>query len=117
MKLKKKLHTKSHVKIGDKIKIISGDQKGFIGTISLIIKKNSTAIIEGVLPRKRSLKNPEGGESIKKELPIFIHLSNLMLWDSTANMTSKIGYKIINNEKTRYFKKSGNILEKRNKNE
>jgi large subunit ribosomal protein L24 len=116
-KLRAKIKVKSHVKIGDKIKIISGDQKGFIGTITSIFRKKSTATIEGVLPRIKYIKNKEGGESIKTELPILIHLSNLMLWDSVANLTSKIGYKIISNEKIRYFKKSGNILEKMNKNE
>jgi ribosomal protein L24 len=44
------------------------------------------------------------------ELQIPIHISNVMLWDKEANLSSKIGYKLINNEKKRYFKKSGNIL-------
>ena len=51
-------------------------------------------------------KKDEGGESKKMELQIPIHISNVMLWDKEANISSKIGYKLINNEKKRYFKKS-----------
>lgn len=66
--------------------------------------------IDTVLPRIKFVKNREGGESKKMELQIPIHISNVMLWDKEANLSSKIGYKLINNEKKRYFKKSGNIL-------
>ena len=37
---------KFHVKIGDKIKIIAGNQKGFIGTINSISPKESVAFID-----------------------------------------------------------------------
>jgi ribosomal protein L24 len=33
------------------------------------------------------------------------------LWDKEANVASKIGYKIVNEKKVRYFKKSGNIVQ------
>jgi len=33
-----------------------------------------------------------------------------MLWDNQAQTAGKIGYKVINNEKKRFFKKSGNVL-------
>jgi large subunit ribosomal protein L24 len=99
-----------HVKIGDKVKIISGNQKGFIGTISVIISKKSLVIIEGVVPRIKYFRNPQGGDATKKEIPFAIHISNVMLWDKEINKASKIGYKIVENKKKRYFKKSGNLL-------
>jgi large subunit ribosomal protein L24 len=105
--------TKHHIKIGDKIKILSGNQKGFVGIISSIIKKKSIAAIDGVLPRIKYIKNREGGEAKKVELLTYIHISNLMLWDNETNSASKIGYKIINSKKERYFKKSGNLLKKK----
>jgi large subunit ribosomal protein L24 len=99
-----------HVKIGDRIKIITGDQKGIIGNISSINIKKEILTIDTVLPRIKYVKSREGGESKKVELQIAIHISNVMLWDKESNTSSKIGYKVINNEKKRYFKKSGNIL-------
>jgi large subunit ribosomal protein L24 len=101
---------KSHVKIGDKVKVICGSQKGFIGTIASISRKKSIVSIEGILPRVKFVKNRKDGESTKIEIPVFIHVSNVMLWDNVSQTAGKIGYKEINNEKKRFFKKSGNIL-------
>jgi hypothetical protein len=33
-----------------------------------------------------------------------------MLWDKIAQVTSRIGHKMVDNKKVRYFKKSGNII-------
>lgn len=99
-----------HIKIGDKIKVIAGNQKGLIGNISSIDKSNLLVNIDSINPRIKQVKNKEGGESKKMEIQIGIHLSNIMLWDNLTNKASRIGYKIVNGEKKRYFKKSGNII-------
>lgn len=98
------------IKVGDKIKIIAGSQKGLLGAISSIDHKNSVVVIDNVLPRIRSIKNKQGGEAERKTLPIPIHISNVMLWDKESNLCSKVGYKIIDQEKRRVFKKSGNFV-------
>ena len=56
------------------------------------------------------MRNSQGGESKKVELPISIHISNVMLWDKDSNQISRIGYKIIEGKKKRYFKKSKALL-------
>jgi large subunit ribosomal protein L24 len=101
---------KSHIKIGDTIQIIAGNQKGFIGTINAIMRKKSLVFVEGVLPRIKYAKNPQGGEQQKMELQIPIHISNVMLWDKETNKASRVGYKADGTTKTRYFKKSGNVV-------
>ncbi len=101
---------KFHVKIGDKIKIIAGNQKGSVGTIKSLITKKSVAIIDGILPRIKYQKQNSNSETKKIEIPLFIHISNLMLWDEKNNKAGRIGYNLIENIKKRYFKKSGNIL-------
>ena len=106
--MNKKLN--SHIKIGDKIKIITGNHKGVIGTITSIIFKKSIVFIQEISPRIKYLKNNQGEEQKKVELQIPIHVSNVMLWDSETNSPSKIGYKIIDNKKYRYFKKSGKVI-------
>ena len=99
-----------HIKIGDKIKVIAGNQKGVIGNISAIDKEKLLVNLDSVSPRIKQAKNREGGESKKIEIPIGIHCSNIMLWDNITNKAGRIGYKIVNNEKKRYFKKSGNLI-------
>lgn len=106
--MKKQL--KKHVKIGDRIQIITGKQKGLIGNISAINLKKSTVLIDSLLPRIKYAKNPQGGEAKKIELATAIHISNVMLWDKDANLSSRIGYKLIDKVKKRYFKKSGNLI-------
>ena len=101
---------KNHVKIGDRVKIITGDKKGILGNILSINKKKSAAIIDSITPRLKKIKKIEGKESQDRKLPIAIQLSNLMLWDNEASQCSRIVYKLINKEKKRYFKKSGNII-------
>lgn len=107
--MKKKIS--SHVKIGDKVKVISGNQKGFIGIIASLITKKSVVIIDGITPRMKSVKNPQGEEPKKVEIQIPIHTSNVMLWDKESNLASKVGYKMVDEKKVRYFKKSGNIVQ------
>jgi large subunit ribosomal protein L24 len=120
--------TKNHVKIGDRVKVISGYHKGFLGNISSIIKKKSLVIIEGIEPRIKYIAKRSSEDITSKQIPQFIHISNVMLWDKTQNLPSRIGYKLIpatlnsssssisltkkqTLKKVRYFKKSGTIIE------
>jgi large subunit ribosomal protein L24 len=102
----------SHIKIGDKVKVITGNQKGFIGTISSIVTKKSLVVLEGLLPRIKYTKNRQGGDPVKQEIPVSIHISNVMLWDIEKNVAGRIGYKLVDSKKVRYFKKSGNLVQK-----
>ena len=110
MKTEKKV-SKNHIKIGDKIKVIAGDQQGFLGNVLSISKKDSSVILDGLLPRVRFMKNSQGGDPKKVEIPLSIHVSNVMLWDKEANKADRIGMKEIDGQKKRYFKKSGHILQ------
>ena len=99
-----------HIKVGDKVKVITGTNKGIVGTINSILFKKSIVFIEEILPRIKYIKNTQGEESKKVEIKTPIHISNVMIWDSETNTAGKIGYKIIENKKYRYFKKSGKII-------
>ena len=66
------------MKIGDKVKIISGDEKGKEAKIVRIDRKLGRACLEGIgiIERhmKKSYTNPKGG---KKTIHAGIHMSNL----------------------------------------
>jgi large subunit ribosomal protein L24 len=106
----KKIKTNCRLKTGDTIKIISGEKKGQIGKINCLFLKKSILFLEGIPPRIKSLKSKANSEAKKIELQIPIHFSNVMLWDKEKNEASKIGYKVIETKKYRYFKKSGNTV-------
>lgn len=105
-----KIRNKSNLRLGDTIKVITGNHKGFVGKIKNILSKKSIIFVENILPRTKYLKASNSAESKKVELEIPIHISNVMLWEEKTNQSSRIGYKFVEGKKYRYFKKSGNLV-------
>lgn len=101
----------------DNVIVISGNFKGKTGKILKAFPKQNRVIIEGVNIKKRHTKasqqNPQGG-IIEKESPI--NASNVMILDPKSNEATRIGKKIIIDEKTgkkksvRISKVSGEML-------
>lgn len=114
----KKQNNHVSLKIGDTVKIIAGHHKNKIGKIVLIDNKNLLAQVDSVenkfryYSKKEREKQKVNGSELgqKKAMPSFLHISNLMYWDSKMGKATKIGYKTIDGKKFRYLKKSGNIL-------
>lgn len=108
------------IKKGDTVIVISGESKGITGVVKEVLSKEQKVIVEGVNKVSRhtrpSNEYPEGG-IIQKEAPIAI--SNVMLFDAKEGKGGKVGYKFTEEvnaqgkqKKVRYFKKSGNVLDK-----
>lgn len=102
---------KLHIKKGDTVKVLTGDDKGKTGKVVSVQSSTMRAIVEGVnIVSKHTKPNAASpqGRIIKKESTI--HISNLMVLDSKG-VASKVGRKL--NEKNvlvRYSKKSNEIL-------
>lgn len=102
----------------DKVRVISGANRGKEGTVLQVFPKTQRVIVEGVNIIKKHAKpsqgNPDGGII---ERPAPIHVSNVMVVDGKE--TSRVGYKEITEtirkkdvtRKVRYAKKSGEILD------
>ena len=74
-KIKKKLH----VKVGDKIKVISGQNKGQIAVIKSLIRETSKVILEGINIKIKHIKPSRPGKSGQiKKLEFPIHSSNVL---------------------------------------
>jgi len=110
MKNRTRFSQKLHVKKGDIVKILSGDDKGKEGRILTVLKKNDRAIVEGVNIISRHTKpnaqNPDGG-IIKKEAGV--HISNLMV--IAGGEATRIGRKRVDGKIKRYSKKSGEVID------
>ena len=89
------------IKKEDNVIVVAGNFKGKTGKILKGFPKKHRVIIEGVNLRKRHTKasqqNPQGG-IIEKEAPI--DASNVMILDPKSNEATRIGKKIIIDEKT-----------------
>lgn len=76
--MKNKKVKKVHVKVGEQVKIMAGDDKGKIGLIKKIFRSQNKIIVEGInLGFKHSKSNRAGqiGEIRRIEFPI--HSSNV----------------------------------------
>ena len=103
------MQKKLHVKKGDTVIVITGDNLGSKGRILEIDRKAEKAIVEGVNIIKKhtkpNSKHPQGG-IIEKEAPV--HISNLMLVDPKTGKPTRVGRKLNAEGKlVRYSKKSG----------
>jgi len=105
------MQAKLHIKKGDTVKIIAGNEKGSEGKVLAVYPEKLRALVEGVNMVSKHTKpnaaNPQGG-IVKKEAPI--HLSNLMLIDGKGNAT-RIGRKRDEKGKlVRFSKKTGEVI-------
>jgi ribosomal protein L24, bacterial/organelle len=102
-----------HVKKGDKVKVISGKDKGKTGVVLAVFPKKNRVIVEGVNIVKKHAKpsqdNPQGG-IISVEAAI--HASNVMPIDPKTGEPTRVGYKVVDGKKVRIAKRSGEILDK-----
>jgi large subunit ribosomal protein L24 len=101
--------TKLHIKKGDTVYVISGEDKGKQGKVLSVNIEDQRAIVEGLnlvsKHTKPNAKNPQGG-IVKQEAPI--HVSNLQLIDPKSGKPTRIGRRKNDEGKTvRYSKKSG----------
>ena len=101
--------SKLHIKKGDTVYVLSGEDKGKQGRVLSVQVTKQRAIVEGVnivtKSTKPSAKHPQGG-LIKMEAPV--HISNLSLLDPKSGKPTRIGRR--KNDKgvtVRYSKKSG----------
>jgi large subunit ribosomal protein L24 len=100
---------KLHIKKGDTVKVLAGEEKGKTGKVTKVFVEKKRAIVEGVnmvsKSQKPNAKNPQGG-IVKMEAPI--HISNLNVVDPKTGEATRIGRKLNENGKlVRYAKKSG----------
>ncbi len=111
----KPVKKKLHVRTGDFVKVIAGNEKGKSGEILSVDLVKERAVVDGLNLRTRHLKptanNPEGS---LEEFSAPIHISNLMRINPETNEPARQGRTL--NEETgkleRYFKaKKANVAQ------
>jgi len=103
---------KLHIRKGDTVLVLAGDDKSKTGKVLEVFADKNRAIVEGInmvtKHQKPSAGKPEGG--IKK-MEGTIHISNLKLAEPSNNKPTRTGRKL--NEKgklQRYSKKTGELI-------
>jgi len=106
------------IRKNDMVMIISGNDRGKSGKVLKVFPKKYRVIVEGINLRKKhtkpNQKNPQGG-ILEKEASI--HASNVMILDPKSNEPTRIGSRVILDEKTgkkkiaRVAKSSGEMIQ------
>ena len=103
---------KIHIKKGDTVRILTGNDKGKTGKVQEIITNKYRAIVEGMNMVTKHVKpsadKPEGG-LIRTEAGL--HISNLMLVEPASGEPTRVGRKLnADGKNQRYSKKSGEFI-------
>jgi large subunit ribosomal protein L24 len=106
------------IRKNDMVMVIAGNDRGKTGKVLKVFPKNYRVIVEGINLRKKhtkpNQKNPQGG-ILEKEASI--NASNVMILDPKTNEPTRIGSRVILDEKTgkkkiaRVAKASGEMIQ------
>lgn len=99
-------------KTGDKVRVISGKDKGKEGKITHVLRKENRVVIEGVNIVKKHVKGNGQTPGSITDVEAPINASNVMILDPKTNKPTRIGH-IINKDgkKIRIAKKSNSSLD------
>ena len=98
---------KTHIKKGDMVKVLAGEERTKQGRELEVDRVNMRAVVEGLNINKKHSKpttaNPQGG-IVEKEGAI--HISNLMLIDAKTGTPGRVGRKADKEGKLERYVKS-----------
>lgn len=96
------------IKKGDKVQVLSGNDKGKTGEVLEVIPKADKIIVKGVNVRKKHVKaRKQGDESGIISVECAIPSSKVNVVCSKCGKATKIGYKEDKDKKVRICKKCG----------
>lgn len=100
------------IKTGDTVIVLSGENKGKIGKVTVALPKENKVIVEGInvvtRHQKPSQSNPNGGN---KDITHPIDVSNVAIIDPKTNKPTRVGYKMVDGKKVRVAKKSDSVID------
>lgn len=106
MKEKSKTEVKIRIKKGDRVKVLTGKDKGKVGKVLEVMSAKQRVIVEGVgLAKKHFRRRSESEQGGIREIPLPIHISNVALFCSNCNKGVKAGIKIEGKSKIRICRK------------
>jgi len=107
------IQNKCHIKINDKVKVLSGKDRGKIGKVKKLDRKKNRILIENVNIVKKHLKpsaQQRQGGIVESEAPI--HLSNVILMCNKCVASVRIKMKRLEDgKKVRVCRKCSEIID------
>tara|TARA_B100000700_G_C14633789_1_gene664086 strand:- start:253 stop:567 length:315 start_codon:yes stop_codon:yes gene_type:complete len=102
----------SKLKRDDEVIVIAGKDKGKRGTVRRVVDSDRV-IVSGVnIIKKHTKPNPQAGVAggiVEQEAPI--QACNLAVFNNESGRGERVGYRIEDGKKERFFKQSGNLVD------
>ena len=103
---------KLKIKKKDRVIVIAGKDKGKIGEVTAVLPAENRVMVAGIKMIARHTKpsqgNPQGG-IIRREASI--HISNVAHVDPKSSKPTRIGFKMVKDEKVRFARRSGEVID------
>src|SRR5690606_35632325 len=96
----------------DEVIILTGKDKGKRGTVTKLLTQEGKVIVSGInLVKKHQKPVPQLGQAggiIDLEAPIDV--SNVALFNSASGKADRVGFRIEDGKKVRFFKSTGELV-------
>ena len=99
------------IRKGDTVVVISGKDKGKVGTVLRAIPKANKVVVEGVNVQTKHAKATRTSASEIKHIEGPIDASNVMFYEKNSKQGVRLGNKIENGKKGRYSKKTNAVVD------
>ncbi len=101
------------IKKGDEVIVITGKDKGRRGEVIRVLPEKDKVVVANINMVKRHTKpNPQRGIAggiVEKEMPI--HISNVALYNRATGKGDRVGFRIVDGKKVRYFKSTNELVD------
>lgn len=99
-------------KVGDKVKILAGKDKGQEGEIEKILSDKMMALVPGVNMYKKHVKGFQGQKGGIYDIPRPLSFAKIALVCPNCKKVTRVGFKIVGEEKLRVCKKCSREITK-----
>ena len=100
-----------HIKKNDTVVVISGKDKGKIGTVMKAMPKENKVVVEGVNIQTKHARATRTSDSEIKHIEGPIDASNVMYYDKKAKQATRIGVRVEDGKRVRYSVKTGQTID------
>ena len=99
------------IKKNDTVVVISGKDKGKIGTVMKAMPKDNKVVVEGVNIQTKHMRATRTSDSEIKHIEGPIDASNVMYYDKKTKQATRLGVRVEDGKRVRYAVKTGKTID------
>ncbi len=100
------------IKRDDQVVVLTGKDKGKRGTVRQVLDDDRVVVTGVNMIKKHTKPNPQMGVQggiVEKEAPI--QVSNVAIFNPSANKADRVGYRVDDGKKVRIYKSTGEAID------